>query len=194
MIARNEQLDLAQSFQHRPLRARWALRTDDPSSVNVARPKRLETNLGWRIRNILVPSDFSAGSVEAVAQAAALARRCDAPLTILHVVDSSPPTARTHLGTAEELMQQLWATGTAELRRLSESLAQQQTKTETRIVEGLPAEVIIESSAGFDLLVINEERSRQSWNLFSRHTVRRVIEGAACPLLVLHPRTEPELA
>jgi nucleotide-binding universal stress UspA family protein len=91
-------------------------------------------------------------------------------------------------------MQQLWATGTAELRRLSESLAQQQTKTETRIVEGLPAEVIIESSAGFDLLVINEERSRQSWNLFSRHTVRRVIEGAACPLLVLHPRTEPEPA
>lgn len=194
MNARNEQPELAQSFQHWPLRARLSPSTDDPPSVNAAESPRTETKLDWRIRNILAPTDFSSSSVEAVIEAAALARRYDATLTILHVIDSNPPSARTHLGAAEELMRQLWATGHAELSRLTESLAQQQTRTQARIIEGLPAEVIIENSSGFDLLVINEERTGSAWNLFSRHTARRVIEGAACPLLVVHPRTEPENA
>jgi nucleotide-binding universal stress UspA family protein len=191
MIPRIEQRDLAELFQHRSLRKRLPLRTDNPVSANVPGPPRLETNRGWRIRNILAPTDFSPRSIEAVAQAAELARRYDATLTILHVIDINSPSARTHVGPAEELMRRLWATGTSESRRLSESLIQQHTKTQTRIVEGLPAEVIIENSSGFDLLVMNEERSGSAWNFFSRHTARRVIERAACPLLVVHPRTVP---
>jgi len=146
------------------------------------------------IRNILAPTDFSPPSVEAVTQAAALARRYDALLTILHVIDINPPSARTHVGPADELMRQQFATGRAELNRLSESLAQQQTRTQARIIEGIPAEVIIENSSRFDLLVINEQRPRSAWRLFSQHTIQRVIEGVTCPLLVVHPRTEPEPA
>jgi nucleotide-binding universal stress UspA family protein len=194
MIARNEQPDLAQSFQQRSLRAWLSRRTDNPSSVNAAEPSRMETKQDWRIRTILAPTNFSPASVDAVAQAATLARRHDALLTILHVIDINPPSARTHVGPADELMRQLWAIGKAELRRLTESLEQQQTRTQARIIEGIPAEVIIENSSSFDLLAINEERSGSAWNPFSRHTARRVIEGAACPLLVVHPRTEPENA
>jgi nucleotide-binding universal stress UspA family protein len=190
MIPRNEQRGLAESFQHRSLRERWSLSTDNPASANVPVPPRLEMLRGRPIRNILAPTDFSPGSVEAVAQAAELARRYDASLTILHVIDISPVSALTHVGTAEELMRQLWTKGSAGLRQLSDSLAQQQTRTQTRIVEGIPAEAIIENSSGFDLLVINEEHARSPWNLFSRHTVRRVIAGAPCPLLMAHPRTE----
>ena len=194
MIARNEQPDLAQSFQQRSLRAWLSRRTDNPSSVNAAEPSRMETKQDWRIRTILAPTNFSPASVDAVAQAAALARRHDAFLTILHVIDINPPSARTHVGPADELMRQLWATGKAELRRLTESLALQQTRTQARIIEGIPAEVIIENSSSFDLLAINEERSGSAWNIFSGHTVHRVVEGAACPVLVVHPRTEPENA
>lgn len=190
MIARNEPPDLAESFQRRPLRDRLSLRSNTSLCTYTTKPSRMEIIQDWRIRNILAPTDFSPSSVEAVIQAAAFARRYDALLTILHVIDSNPPSARTHLGTADKLMRQLWATGSAELRRLTESLAQQQTKTQTRIIEGLPAEVIIENSPRFDLLVINEDRSGSAWNLFSRNTARRVLEGAACPLLVVHPRTQ----
>jgi nucleotide-binding universal stress UspA family protein len=186
MIPRHEQADLAASFQHRSLRERLALRADNPSGVNVAKLPRCEANQDWRIRTILAPTDFSPSSVEAVVQAAALARRYGASLTILHVIDTNPPSARTHLGPADELMRQLWATGIAELRGLTESSALQQTKTQPGIREGLPAEVIIENSSGFDLLVIGEQRSKSAWHLFSRHTARRVIEGAACPVLVVH--------
>ena len=156
MIARNEQPDLAQTFQHRPLRARLSLRPDDPPSVNVATPSLTETKPGWRVRNVLAPTDFSPASVEAVAQAAALARRYDALLTILHVIDVNPPSARMHVGPAEELMRRLWATGRAELRRLEETLAQQQTRTQARIIEGLPAEEFIRRNADPTWLFQNE--------------------------------------
>ena len=189
MIPRDEQRDLAESFQRRLLGARSSQRMEAPPTVNAAKPFRMETEPGWRIRTILVPTDFSACSVEAVAQAAALARHYDATLTILNVIDINSPLARTHLGTAEDLMRQLWATGIAELRRLTDSLAPQHTKAQTRIIEGLPAEVIIENSADFDLLVIGEQCSKSAWHLFSRHTARRVIEEAVCSVLVVHQRT-----
>jgi len=188
MITRNEHRDLAESFQHLLLGARSSRSVEAAPTVNASEPAGMETEPGWRIRTILVPTDFSACSVEAVAQAAMLARHYDATLTILHVIDINPPSARTHLGTAEDLMRQLWATGIAELRRLTEALAPQQTKTETRIIDGLPAEVIIENSAGFDLLVISEPASKSAWHLFSKHTARRVIEGAVCPVLVVRQR------
>ena len=194
MIARNEQPSLAESFQHRSLRVRMSRRANDSPGASITEPSRMDAKQDWRIKNILAPTDFSPSSVEAVMQAAALARRYDALLTILHVIDINPPSARTHAGPADELMRQQLATGRAELNRLSESLAQQQTRTQVRIIEGIPAEVIIETSSRFDLLVINEERPGSAWSLFSEHTVQRVIEEAACPLLVVHPRTEPEPA
>ncbi|HWX22669.1 MAG TPA: universal stress protein [Candidatus Binatia bacterium] len=137
------------------------------------------------IHRILVPSDFSPRSAKALERAIALARQFDATLTILHVIDINPPAAFTHSGTAEDLMKQLWVTGASELSRLEESLRKNQTKVQTLLVEGLPAEAIVENSAAFDLLVISEPRSKSTWNLFSRHTARRVVEQAECPVVVV---------
>jgi nucleotide-binding universal stress UspA family protein len=186
MIARNEHSDSAQSLQRPLLGTRLSRRMEAPHTMSAAEPASTGMKPGWRIRTILVPTEFSACSVDAVARAAVLARRYDATVTIHHVIDINPPSALTHVGAAEDLMRQLWATGIAELRRLTEALAQQQTKTQTWIIEGLPAEVIIENSSGFDLLVIGEQCSKSAWHPFSRHTARRVIEGAVCPVLVVH--------
>ena len=180
MIALNEYPAPAQSLQHLPLPVPLSRRMEEPPSVNVAEPPGPEKEAAGRIRNILAPTDFSVCSAEAVAQAAALARRYD---------DSNPSAALAHVGPAENLMRQLWATGISQLRRLRESLARAQTKTQTRILEGLPAEAIVESSSGFDLLVVGEPRSKSAWHLFAKHTARRVIEWAACPVLVVHQRT-----
>jgi nucleotide-binding universal stress UspA family protein len=196
MIARNEHSDSAQSLQRLLLGTRLSRRMEAPHTMSAAEPASTGMKPGWRIRTILVPTEFSARSLEAVARAAVLARHHDATVTILHVIDSNSPSAHAHAGTAQDLMRQLWATGIAGLRRLTESLAQEQTKVRARILEGLPAEVIIENSSGFDLLVIGEPCSKSRWNLFSRHTARRVIEGAACPVLVVHQQTDrvgPEL-
>jgi len=154
-------------------------------------PANLEKKSDWKLKNILVATDFSACSTEAVARAAALARHHDATLTILHVIDVNPPEARMHCGSAESLMKQLWVRGNSELCRLTESLAKSQTKTQTLIVEGLPAEAVVENSSSFDLLVMGEERTKSAWNFFSRHTARRVVQSARCPVLVVHQKRGP---
>jgi nucleotide-binding universal stress UspA family protein len=135
-----------------------------------------------------VPTDFSACSDAAVTVAAELARRHEATLTVLHVIDINAPSASRHCGTADELMQELWSRGLAGLCHLTETLAQDRTKVRTRIIEGLPAETIVESSPNFDLLVIGRQRSK-GWNLFARHTAQRVTQGAECPVVVVDGET-----
>lgn len=188
MIARKEHPAPAQPLQDPPLPGHLSEWLEDSSGVDAAGLPDLDTNPACRIRNILVPTDFSACSLAAVAQAAALARHNDATLTLLHVIDTNSPEALTHVGSAEDLMRQLWVTGRLRLCPLAESLERAKTKTLTRTIEGLPAEAIIEDSSGFDLLVIGERDSNPAWHFFSRHTARRVIDGAQCPVLVVHER------
>jgi len=136
-----------------------------------------------------VPTDFSASSVCAIKRAVVLARQSNATLTILHVIDINPPAASTHYGSANELMRQLWGTGTAELARLKKSLEQTQVQIQTLLVEGLPHEAIVENSSDFDLLVISEPHAKSGWNFFSKHTAQRVIEQAKCRVHVVRQDT-----
>jgi nucleotide-binding universal stress UspA family protein len=114
-----------------------------------------------------------------------MARQCDASLTLLHVIDITPAEASRHQGTADELMQQLRVRGTSELARLKSSLEQTQVRIQTGLIEGLPHEVIVENSSAFDLLLISEPRAKSAWNFFSKHTARRVLEQAKCPVRVV---------
>jgi nucleotide-binding universal stress UspA family protein len=61
-----------------------------------------------------------------------------------------------------------------------------QVEAQTAVQEGLPWEEIVERSRDFDLVLMGGSRGRKRWNLFSKHTARRVLENAACPVLVVH--------
>ncbi len=148
-----------------------------------------DTEPGRLIHRILVPTDFSAPSVRAIKRAVVLARQSNATLTILHVVDINPSAAFTHCGSADDLMRQLWITGTAELAQLKKSLEQTHLQIRTLLVEGLPHEAIVENSSDFDLLVISEPHAKFGWNFFSKHTARRVIEQAKCRVHVVRQDT-----
>src|SRR5260221_6234557 len=138
------------------------------------------------IRRILVPTNFSPCSAEALDRAILMARQWNAAITLLHVIDINPPTGSSHCGTADELMRQLCINGISELARLKESLVPSEVPIQTLLVEGLPCEEIVENSSGFDLLVINESQPKSAWNLFSRHSAQRVIELPKCPVQVVH--------
>lgn len=156
-----------------------AVEDASPNSSAYARG-RADAEPGRPIHRILVPTDFSASSLRAIKRAVELARQYNATLTILHVIDINPPAAFTHCGSADDLMRQLWVTGTAELAQLKKSLEQTQLQIRTLLVEGLPHEAIVENSSGFDLLVIGEPHAKSGWNFFSKHTAQRVIEQAKC--------------
>jgi len=144
---------------------------------------------GLPTRRILVPTDFSPCSLRTVDCAIALARQSNASLTILHVIDIDPPAAWTYYGTADALMRRLWVRGNSELAQLKQLAEESLVRTRTLLVEGLPYEAIVENSSGFDLLVIDEPQAKSGWNLFSRHTARRVIEQAKCPVHVARQET-----
>lgn len=134
------------------------------------------------VRKILVPTDFSPTSAGAVGCGVALANQFNAALTILHVVDINRQVSS---GTAQDLMRNLWAEGSTQLGQLAWSLPNQ-VRAQTIVDEGLPWEVIVEKSHDFDLLVLGKTPCKMRWNGFSQHTAQRVLENAACPVMVVH--------
>lgn len=154
---------------------------DDSESKRRGEEARLAAQPPPRIGRVLVATDFSAGGIRAVEVAAELARECGAALTVLHVVDIGVPAV---FGTAAELMGCLRRKAEVESRRLALGLGEQ-VEGRTEIEEGLPAEVIVEKSKGFDLVVLGRKRAgtRRGW--FSRHTVERVMRDACCPVVVV---------
>jgi nucleotide-binding universal stress UspA family protein len=143
---------------------------------------KLDRNPEWVIRRILVPTNFSNASNSAIQRAVELANQCDAVLTILHVIDINAPDQP---GGAEALMRRLWNEGSSRMAQLACSLVGR-VEAQTMLTEGLPAEVIIEKSSEFDVVVIAKSSGKRAWRLFSKHTARRVMEHAACPVMVLH--------
>jgi nucleotide-binding universal stress UspA family protein len=136
-----------------------------------------------RLEHILVATDFSQSGTDAVRLAADLASCCHASLTVLHVVDTNPDSASHHSGSADDLMGTAWQKAVSEMVRLKEKLSDQNVPTETLIVEGIPWEQIAMQSKGFDLLVLGRKPLRHSWKFFSKHTSRRLLKEAGCPVL-----------
>jgi len=137
------------------------------------------------LRKILVATDFSPAAAMAVQSAVALANQCQAALTILHVIDISAPSVS---GPASDLMPRLWEEGAARMGRLACAFAGRM-EARTMLAEGLPWEVIAEVSRDFDLLVLAASQSA-GWRLFPRHTSRRLLDEAACPVMLV-PDDEP---
>lgn len=135
----------------------------------------------WNIRNILVPTDYSAVSDKAIQRAVIIANQCDAAITILHVIDIN---AQAELGTAQNLMERLWSDASRRMANLAFSLTGQ-VHAKTMLTEGLPWEVITEKSGEFDLVVLAKAQRATNWSLFSKHTASRVIKNATCPVMVV---------
>jgi nucleotide-binding universal stress UspA family protein len=137
-------------------------------------------NTHKRIRKILVPTDFTSAAALALKRAVTLANQCVAAITILHVIDINAQGA----GTADYLMKGLWSEGSSQMGRLAWSLSGQ-VEAQTMLQEGLPWEEIVERSSDFDLVILGKSRANKRWKLFSNHTVERVAENAACPVMVV---------
>ena len=163
----------------------WRLRTQPATreSAGVSTPPRA-TEAPARAQRILVPTDFSPASALAVDRALKLAALSEASITLLHIVDLNAQHADGGCGPANELMTHLRSEGTARLSELARSLPAD-VRPQTVMAEGLPWEEIAEHSAGFDLLVVGRRRARLGWRPFARHTVRRTVENARCPVLVV---------
>lgn len=140
------------------------------------------------IRRILLTTDFSAGTPEAMKYALSLAKECGATLTLLHVIhDITADTAGTY--------RDLLVRGVkAELQRLIPEQALDWCTVENRIEIGLPHRKIpkVIQKGKFDLVVMNIHGKSLLERAMLGSTAERTLRAAAgvCPVLLIPPKTK----
>jgi nucleotide-binding universal stress UspA family protein len=149
------------------------------------------------IRKLLVAIDFSTHSAEATRVAAALARRFDAALTLVHVHDPMayalpdgftfvPPPQFSSLCEAFEAQ-------LAEAKQ--QALEAGAPRVHTQLLRGTVETEIVELAARgeFDLIVVGTHGRTGLGHLLLGSVAERVVRMASCPVLTTKaPRPRPE--
>ncbi|PRP95523.1 Universal stress protein [Enhygromyxa salina] len=146
-----------------------------------------------RFERILVPVDFSEPSKRALEQAATLAERMGASLTVLHVfepVDMPPvdPAFRPPEGDSDP--SERVANLRDQLRQWVEPLGLAPERIESRVEIGSPVDLITDASADHDLIVIATHGRAGLRRLLLGSVTERVVRGARCSTLVVHERDQ----
>jgi len=138
-----------------------------------------------KIRRILVTTDFSEGTAEAVGHALSIAERNRAKLTLLHVVHEDAAQA------AGKYRDQLIRGIEMQLQKFIPEKAFELGDIETRIDDGSPSEVIprVVTSGSYDLLVMNIHGKRLIDRVLVGSTAERTLRAVAgtCPVLLIPP-------
>ena len=141
---------------------------------------------------VLVPVDFSVGTLETLRYAKTLAKKSAAVVDVLHVVQPSYGRNEAALP-GSSLIRTMIEGARQELKRLVGSLWANEVKplVSVRVREGRADEVILREASSTNASLIIMRIRHRSWmsRLLRRHTVKHVIQNATCPVMVLRPGT-----
>jgi nucleotide-binding universal stress UspA family protein len=140
---------------------------------------------------ILVPTDGSAGSELAVDHALDLARRYDATLHFVYVVDTDVVNHYAGIDAIEGVEGALEAQGAEALDAAAERASNERLAAERHVVEGSPHEAIIDAIAlvGADLVVMGTERKSGEYRRLLGSVTERVVRMADVPVHVVKAKT-----
>lgn len=150
------------------------------------------TTRSARIRRILLPTDFSDASRQALLPAVALARQFEAALTLLYVVPTTLPAEFSHLGLTLETHR---LASEAE-RILAEFRARElphDLTVQTLVKDGGAAFQINETAQAMeaDLIVLSTHGYTGLRHAWLGSTAERVVRHAPCPVLVIRANPLP---
>ncbi len=131
------------------------------------------------MKHLLVASDLSHRSEMAIAQAFFLARRFNASLTVLHIVDDELPAAVFNATRSQ---------AERNLRATVEGMVGAETmRISVRVVGGLYFQSILDVTEEEDasLIILGAHRRKLLKNVLTGTTVERVIRNASTPVLVV---------
>jgi universal stress protein A len=150
----------------------------------------------FRLKNILVPIDFSDCSKKALQYALPLAKEHAAALTLLYVVP--PAYGGGEYGTIDYV--QLEATtregGERELSKLVVDEVRGEVSADTLVCVGSPAREIVETARRLpaDLIVISTHGRTGLKHVFLGSVAEHVVQSAPCPVLVVREQEHDILA
>lgn len=133
---------------------------------------------------ILVPTDGSTCSDEAVTHGVSIARSMGAEIVFLFVMDTLR-TWREGVVNMEEALQLLTAQGRTITDRAKAKAAEARVFAEAELLEGEPAEVIVRRSTDFHLVILGSHGKRLMQRLTLGSVTESVLHKIARPLLVV---------
>jgi universal stress protein A len=148
-----------------------------------------------KLRNILVPTDFTECSHKALSYALSFAKQFGAEILLLHVVESVPAVAQDALLQSSMLTVALHEESESRLRRLQlEVMADAPVKAMT--CDGLPWQRIVEVARerNIDLIVAGTGKHTGLARVLLGSTAERIVRHAPCPVLVVREREHEFLA
>jgi nucleotide-binding universal stress UspA family protein len=148
------------------------------------RPKRGKI----RLRNILVPTDFSTCGRIGFECGVELAREFQAKLALVHVIDPfSYPFGDEYAALdSAHLMEEARALAQTEMNQMT---ARVDVRTSIRIAEGSPATVICDvATKDADLIVISTHGRTGLGHVLIGSVAEHVVRRSSCPVLVIPAR------
>lgn len=136
-------------------------------------------------RRILVPTDGSERSRAALERALELAEAFRATVTGLYVVNESSYVGLPTGFEWETLVRALREEGARALADVESAARARGVPVETKLVEGHPAERIVQEAEAHDLVVVGTLGRTGLAHLLLGSVAERVIRHAPCPVLVV---------
>jgi nucleotide-binding universal stress UspA family protein len=149
------------------------------------------------IKKILVPVDFSLTSLKALDQAVFMAKKNNAEVTLLHVVDYFMPHSDIYYFTiprSAEYEEAVLKECDNQLRKLAEKIQKTEFVTiHAETVNGKPREQIIEAADRMkaDMIVMGTHGVSGFREFMIGSTAIRIISEASCPVLSIQQSVEP---
>lgn len=167
--------------------------TDAVQTQHVPRP---EADVS-PFQKILAPFDFSEQSKHSLQYAADLARRYEAPITVVHVCDSNLfSVPESYLLYTPTQLPQLMAGVEKKLESVRhELLAANVMQVKTLVLQGTPyVEIVrVAKAEGYDLIVMGTHGRAGISHVLLGSVAERVVRKAHCPVLTIrHPEQKVE--
>lgn len=152
---------------------------------------RLRSGSALRLKQILVPVDFSDCSHKALEYAFPFARQFHADITLLHVVHIDYYAANSEYTTFDypELIEEMERAGKKQLEALARLVAKQ-CPVKTAIQIGHAGSSIVETAKrrGTDLIIISTHGRTGFKRIFLGSTTEYVVRYAPCPVLIVRQK------
>ncbi len=147
-----------------------------------------------RIKSILVPTDFSEMSEEALQWAIDLAKPFNAQIHIIHVLEpiAYPVEWLEGFSGMEALEDVIAGNARKALDKLAERVRDAQLPVQTSLVFGYPPEAIISyvQENGISLICMGSHKRSGLEKLIIGSTTEKVVRQAPCPVLVIRSDTK----
>ena len=150
-------------------------------------PRRFQTRQA-EPRKILVPIDFSAGSLRALEFAASLAVQFDAALILVHVLDPVFTQGRFDSPRLRPLRAEARQEAEAKLGKLAQHCtAESQCTMKHQVIDGAAPDGILAyaKKANADWIVMGSKGQTGVKRLLAGSVAERVVRQATCPVMIV---------